>query len=472
MKKTKIIGTIGDKNNDVKTLEEMINLGVDVFRINLSYIDLDLCDTLIKNIRLASKNVKKIVGIMLDLDGPSIRIDKLIENEAYLELGDTIRIYNYHVVCNNTQISTNCNNLVELVNKSDIIIIGHGDVKLKVEEINSDNFVCEVVDAGFIKSNQVVHIKSSYMDLSFISSKDKESIMYAIKQDVDFLALSYVRDEQDVLSVIDMLIENENDHIGIISKIETEDAFLNIDEILKVSDGVMVSRGDLGINTEIEKLPYLQKEILKKANSYQKIGLVSTNFLKSMVKEKIPSRGEVTDIYNAVFDKADGLVLTDETTIGEHSLESITLMSKILSEAELHFDYKENLEDTLKHGKLDVTSTISYSVVDSGILLNASCILANTISGYTARKISYFRPMSPILGLSPDKKTLRSLTLNYGVTPVLIKKYDDSESIVTECVNKYKEITDYKIGDIVIITGGLPISTKNTDFMKIEKIVD
>jgi len=472
MKKTKIVATLGYKTNDLDIIEEMAKNGVDVFRINLTYVDRELCDILIDKIRDVSKKIKKIIGIMLDIDGPSIRIDKLIEEKVYLEIDKEIRIYNYHVVCNNTQISTNYNNLTELVNIDDVLSIGYGDVKLKVTEINEDNFMCRVIDSGFIQSNQPLHVEDSYLKLPFISPNDQENIMYAMEKKIDFLSLSYVRDEQDVLSVVDMLIENNNDHISILSKIETSEAFENLEEILKVSDGVIVARGDLGVNVPIEKLPYYQKEILKMANSYQKIGLVSTDLLKSMITEKSPSRAEVSDIYNAVMDKADGLILSDETVFGNNPIESVSMMNKILSEAEENFDYKLNLEQTFKHGKLDVTSTISYSVVDSGILLNASCILANTMSGYTAKKISYFRPKSPILGLSPVKKSLKSLTLCYGVIPVLVKKFDDTDDIVSECIEKYKEIMDYKIGDIVIITGGLPINAKNTDFMKIEKITE
>ena len=470
MRKTKIIATVGNENNDSKIIENMIIEGVDVFRINLSYVDLEIGSELISKIRSASKKLNRIIGIMLDIDGPSIRIDKLKEDTINFEIGHDVRFYNYHVVCNNTQLSTNCSNISEFVNVDEIINIGAGDVKLKVKEINEDNFLCEVIDSGTIKSNQTVHIENSYLNLPFISKKDKDNIKFAIDSDIDFLSLSYVRDEQDVLSVVDMLIENENEHITVLSKIETEEAFNNLDEIIKVSDGIIVARGDLGVNTAIEKLPFYQKEILKRTHENQKIALVSTNFLKSMVKEVSPSRGEVSDIYNTVFDRVDGLILTDETTVGEHSLESIDTMNRILDESEEHFDYKENLEDTFKHGQLDITSTISYSVVDSSLLLNANCILTNTMSGYTAKKISYFRPFCPIMGLSPNKNTLQSLTIYYGVMPVYVKKYSETDEILKECINKYKEIMDYQKDDIVIITGGLPVNSKNTDFMKIEKL--
>ena len=472
MKKTKIVASLGPSSRDTKTIIEMINKGVDVFRINLSHASFKECDDLIDKIRTASKEMNRVIGIMLDTDGPCIRLDKLKEENVYLAKDKEIRFYNYHVVCNNTQISTNCNNLVEYVNLGDILTLANGDVSLKVIKVNQDNFICVVLEDGYIRSNQVVHIDNVTNKLPFISIKDKENILYAIKNNIDFLALSNVRDEQDIMEVIDILIENGNEHMSIIAKIENEMAFDNISEILKVSDGVMVARGDLGLNVLLEKLPYYQKEILNKANDNQKIGLVATDLLKSMQEEKFPSRAEVADIYNAVLDKADGLVLCDETTIGAYPVKCIEVMTKIIEQAELDFPYHDNLEQTFKHGKQDVTSTISYSVVDSGILLNASCILANTMSGYTARKISYFRPKSPILGLSPNINTIRSLTLNYGVIPVLVKKYDDTDEIIKECINKYKEVMDYQIGDTVIITGGLPLSNKNTDFMKIEKIVD
>ena len=470
MKKTKIIASLGPSTSDYQVIFNMIDLGVDVFQINLNYLSFKECNDLIKKIREASLKLDKIIGIMLDIPGPSIRLDKLKEEKVFLPLNKEIRLYNYHVVCNNTQLSTDYQNLVELVKLDDVIVLGAGNVKLKVIDINADNFICKVIDAGYIESNQPVHIKGASLKLPFLNENDQKNILYAIKNDVDFLALSYVRDEQDILSVVDLLIENGNDHISLIAKIENEYAYSNLEEILKVSDGVLVARGDLGLNVSIEKLPFYQKEIIKMANRHQKIGLVGTDLLKSMRGEKKPSKSEVLDIYNAVLDKVDGLVLGAETAIGENPIACLEVMERIIFEAENNFPYKENLEKTFAYGNKDITSTIAYSVVDAGINLNASCILANTMSGYTARKISYFRPKSPILGLSPNINTVKSLTLNYGIIPVLVKKYDATDDIIKECINKYKEIMDYKIGDIVIITGGLPLNNKNTDFMKIEKI--
>lgn len=230
---------------------------------------------------------------------------------------------------------------MELVKLDDVIVLGAGNVKLKVIDINDDNFICKVIDAGYIESNQPVHIKGASLKLPFLNESDQKNILYAIKNDVDFLALSYVRDEQDILSVVDLLIENGNDHISLIAKIENEYAYSNLEEILKVSDGVLVARGDLGLNVSIEKLPFYQKEIIKMANRHQKIGLVGTDLLKSMRGEKEPSRSEVLDIYNAVLDKVDGLVLGAETAIGENPINCLEVMKRIIFEAENNFPYKK-----------------------------------------------------------------------------------------------------------------------------------
>ena len=470
MKKTKIVASLGLKSMNEEIIKEMALSGVDVFRVNLSYISFSDCDKFIDMVKNVEKKIKKVLGIMLDIDGPCIRLDDLKEDTIFLDYDKEVRFYNYPVVCNNTQLSTSYKDLTPLVNIGDILAIGSGEVKLEVIDINQDNFLTKVIDSGTIKSRQVLHIGTNYLKLPFLSKKDKENILYAIKKNIDFLALSYVRDEQDVLEVVDMLIENNNEHIDILAKIETEEAFNSLEEILKVSDGVIVARGNLGVNAELEKLPFYQKEILQKTNEFGKIGLVASDLLKSMISEKSPSRGEVADIYNAVFDKADGLILCEETEMGEYPVEAVSVMSHILEEAEQEFPYRDNLEQTFKQGNLDITSTIAYSVVNSGILLNANCILANTISGYTARKISYFRPKSLIMGLSPDKNTIRSLTLNYGVIPILVRKYNDTDQIISECISKYKEEMDGQKDDIIIITGGLPLDRKSTDFLKIEKI--
>ena len=470
MKKTKIIATIGPSCNNKEVLMEMVNNGVDVIRINLSHADEDFCDKAIALIREIENELHKPIGIMLDTNGPSIRLDEIKEEKVLLKQDKEIKLYNYPVLCNNTQISVNYNDVVNDLVQGDILLLSDGMVELEVIDLFEDYVLCKINKEGYIYSKQTVHLKDKSFNVPFMNNEDKESILYGINNDVDFIALSYVRDEQDVLMVVDMLIENGNDHIGIISKIENASALNNLDEILKVSDGVMVARGDLGIELSLERLPYFQKTILSHAREQEKIGIVATDLLMSMEKSSMPSRAEVSDIYNAVMDKCDAVMLSGETTTGFYPIESVKTMARVIESAEEDFDYVENLSETIRSTKQDITSSIAYSVVDSSLRLLTSAIIANTNSGYTAKKISYFRPNCPILGLSPSQDTIRSLTLVYGVMPILTNECQSTDTIVKMCVKVATKYLSLIENDLVIVTGGFPISNKNTNFMKIEVI--
>ena len=469
MKKTKTIITVGPSSEDINILREMILAGADVIRINLSHADNKFCDDIIKKVRNLEEELDRPIGIMLDTDGPSVRLDKFKE-KATLEKDKTIKLYRYPVICNNTQFSVNYENIIDEININDVLFIGDGFVELEVCDIASDYALLKVITGGEINSNQTLHIKDKTFKMPFVSEKDYNGIMYAIKKNVDFIALSHVRDEQDVLEVTDMLIENGNNHISLIAKIENDLAMEYLEDIIKASDGVMVARGDLGVEMSIEKLPYYQKLILKKARELEKIAIVATDFLHTMEENTHPSRSEISDIYNAVMDKCDAIMLSGETTIGNHPVEAVLTLSKIINSAEEDFDYQENLYETFRNTKNDITSNIAFSVVDSSLRLKANSIITNTNSGYTANKISYFRPVCPILALSPNSDTIRSLTINYGVIPVLSCECKSTDTIINMCTKKAISMFNYTGGETVIITGGFPISNKNTNFMKIEVI--
>ena len=470
MKKTKTIITVGPSSQDIDVLRELINHGADVIRINLSHADKAFCDDVIKKVRKLEEELDRPIGIMLDTDGPSVRLDRFKEDVVTVEKDKQVKLFKYPVICNNTQFSVNYDNILEELEIGDILLIGDGFVEFEVVDMMEDYAVLNTTIAGEIRSNQTVHIKDKTFKIPFISEKDYKGIIYGIKKNVDFLALSYVRDEQDVLEVADMLIENEDNHISIISKIENESAMEYLDEILKVSDGVMVARGDLGIELSMEKIPFYQKTILKKAREYEKTAIVATDFLHSMEESIRPARSEISDIYNAVMDKCDAIMLSGETTIGNYPVEVVETLTKVIESAEEDFDYQENLMETFRNTKNDITSNISYSVVDSSIRLKASSIITNTNSGYTAQKISYFRPNCPILALSPNIDTTRILTISYGVIPVHTSECKSTDTIVNMCTKKAINMFKYQGGEIVIITGGFPISNKNTNFMKIEVI--
>ena len=470
MKKTKTIITVGPSSQEIDILRELILKGASIVRINLSHANKSFCDDVIAKVRKLEEELARPIGIMLDTDGPSVRLDKFKEGSAILEEGKEVKLYRYPVMCNNIQISVNYENILDEIEVGDTLLFSDGFVEATVEDILNDYAILKVTVPGTIKSNQTVHLKDKSFKMPFISEKDRKGIIYGIKNNVDFLALSYVRDEQDVLEVVDLLIENKNNHMNIISKIENESAIENLDEIIRVSDGVMVARGDLGIELSIEKLPYFQKTILKKAREYEKISIVATDFLHSMEENSRPARSEISDIYNAVMDNCDAIMLSGETTIGKYPIEVVETLSKVIASAEEDFDYQENLLDTFRNSKNDITSNIAYSVVDSSLRLKADAILTNTNSGYTAFKISYFRPNCPILALSPNIETTRLLTINYGVIPCLSTECKSTDTIVNMCTRKAINMFDYQGGEIVIITGGFPINNKNTNFMKIEVI--
>ena len=470
MKKTKTIITVGPSSRDIDILRELVKSGADVIRINLSHADKAFCDDIIRKVRKLEEELDKPIGIMLDTDGPSVRLDRFKEEVVTIEKDKQVKLYRYPVICNNTQFSVNYENIMEELELGDILLIGDGFVEFEVVDLADDYALLNTTIGGEVRSNQTVHIKGKTFKMPFISEKDEKGILYGIKKNVDFIALSYVRDEQDVLEVADMLIENEDNHINIISKIENESAMEYLDDILKVSDGVMVARGDLGIELSMEKLPYYQKTILKKAKEYEKTAIVATDFLHSMEENSRPARSEVSDIYNAVMDRCDAIMLSGETTIGNYPLEVVETLTKVIESAEEDFDYQENLLETFRNTKNDITSNIAYSVVDSSIRLKADSIITNTNSGYTALKISYFRPSCPILALSPNIDTTRILTINYGIIPVLTDECKSTDTIVNMCTKKAIKMFKYEGGEIVIITGGFPISNKNTNFMKIEVI--
>ncbi len=470
MKKTKIIGTIGPTSFDMNVMRDMLNNGMDVVRINLSHATVDFCDKTIKMVRELEEELHRPIGIMLDLDGPSVRLDKFIEGSVNLEEGKEIKLYNYPVICNNIQFSVNYENISHELEKGDILLLSDGKVELEVVESLNDYAVLKVNAGGEIKSNQTVYFRNKKLKLPFISDKDREGILYAINKNIDFLALSYVRDEQDVLEVADILIENENNHINLIAKIENSSALENLEEIIKVSDGVMVARGDLAIEVSFEKLPYFQKTILAKAKECEKVGIVATDFLMSMEENPRPSRSEISDIYNAVMDSCDAILLSGETTIGKYPALAVETLSKVILSAEEDIDYNDNLMDIYENNLDDITSNIAYSVLLSATKLNAKCIVANTYSGFTALKISQTRCKTPILGLSPIQETVRLLTINYGVLPKLTTEWKSTDTIIKMSTTEAVKVFDLEENDIIVITGGFPISNKNTNFMKIEVV--
>ena len=471
MKKTKIIATIGPASSTKETLRDMINNGMNIARINMTHADHTFCDKVIKTIRELNKDLNKNVAIMLDTKGPDITTGKFENGMAFLKQGDKIRIYRDELLGDCTKFSTSYPNIVDELDIDSIVKINDGLLELKVVGLSEDSLICEVVTGGCIYDNKGINIIGQRLKVPFLTEKDKNDIDYACKQKVDLLALSFISSSEEILEVNDILINNKNDNIRIIAKIENERALDDIEEIIKVSDAIMVARGDLGVELPLEKLPGIQKNIINKCHEYGKVSIIATEMMSSMETSIRPTRAEVSDVANAVIDGVDAVMLSGETTVGKCPVSALSMMYKIIESAEEDINYYSMTDKAMSTEKQDITSSIAYSVVDSSHRLKIKTIVTPTMSGYTAKKISRFRPICPIIALSPDKNVVMELSMYYGIYAYLIEEVSSFDKMMDLCKKIAKEKCDVYSSDKIIITGGYPFKNSNhTNFMKIEEL--
>lgn len=469
MKKTKIIATVGPNTSKKEVMKQMILSGVDVFRINLSHASHAFTQTVVKTIRTLNKELNTSIGILIDTKGPEIRIGEVPNDCVEVKTDDVITLCNEGDCDSNIHITYR--NLHEIIEIDSKILVDDGSVMLNVIDIEGCNIICKVLNDGNIRSHKSVKIKDLDFDIDFLSTDDKNDINFISSLEADFIALSFVKTSNDVLDVNDMLIGLKNEHTQIIAKIENRSSIEDIESIINVSDGIMIARGDLGIELDLEELPSIQKRLVKQAYLKNKICIVATEMLSSMEEKPRPTRAEISDVANAVLDGVDAVMLSGETAIGKYPIETIETTSRIINATEKSIDYDSLLQMHSSTRGEDITSVIAYGVVDAANMLNAKTIVAATLSGYTARKISSFRPSCPILATTPDKKIGTSLSLNWGVIPVIVDMIKSTDEIVKIAVRISKNKFKLEKEDKIVITGGFPLKkTRNTNFMKIEEI--
>ncbi len=471
MKKTKIIATIGPKTCDKQKLKELIQNGMDIARINMTHASSSFLKQIVDTINELNQELHTFVATMLDTEGPSVKIGHLDGGKATLTKGDKIRIYEQDVLGNSTKFTIGYTKLLETVKVNTTLKMSEGLVELLVVDKGHDCLLCEVVEGGTIFENHKVNIIGVHLALPFLSEKDKEDILYASKLHVDFVALSFVGTHEDVLEVNDLLINSNDAHMTILSKIENAYALEDLDEIIKVSDGIIVARGDLGVELPLERIPGIQKQIINKCHYLSKVSIVATEMMSSMEENIRPTRAEVSDVATAVLEGVDCMLLAGETTIGEYPIEAVSMMGKIIESAEEDSNYHEFLDKSMRTEKQDTTGSLAYSVVDCASRLKASVIVTPTMSGYTAKKISRFRPTCPILAMAPDMDTVKSLNVYYGVYPVFIENTKSFDKMMELARQKSIEKFTLEQGNRIIITGGYPFrEVKHTNFMKIEDL--
>ena len=469
MNKTKIIATIGPVTANKDTLKSLLENGVDAFRINTTYASLNFCEQVINYINELSHLLKIYPAIILDIKGPIVKVGKIHNGSAFLKKGDKIRIFMHQVLGDCTKFSVDYPDLVSDLSINTTLKID--DIELKVLEKGEDYLICLVVKEGIIEENKAIKIPNTRLNRNFLNEQDKEIIRFANRKNIDFLALSYVSYSDDILEVSDLLINLGNNHIQIISKIQNMSAVDDIDNIIKVSDGIIIERKDLSLEIPLEKIPAIQKKIISKCHNKGIVSVVSTDLLKMIDTSDYPLRAEVSDIANAILDGSDAIMLSNETAIEKNPVETLKFLERIIKSTEEDIDYEYLLEKSIKTEKRDLAGSLAYSVSGCALRLNCKAIFTPTISGYTAKKISRYHPICLIIAASPNLDTIKSLSLNFGIYPILIDDLKSLDAIIDKSKNIAQNVLNLKEKDNIIITGGYPFKKiKTTNFMKIEEL--
>ncbi len=470
LNKTKVIVTIGPATQEKEQIKRLMMNGMDVVRLNMSHASYNFCTDIIEKVNELNKELGLSVATMLDLMGPEVRTGKFTNGQAYFRKGDKVQIYMDEVLGDSTKFSVSYSDLIKEVGFNSILKVKDGKMMFEVIDMKEDSLICEALTDGMIDDHQSVTVEGVSLHLPRMSKKDETDIVFAHKMNVDFVALSYVSSQEDVLAASDILIRLKNDHIGLISKIEKEEAIDHLNEIIRASDGIMVARGDLGADIPLERIPGVQKKIIERCHKAGIVSIVATELLSSMERQASPTGAEVSDVANAVLDGADAVMLSNETTIGKFPIETLNMMERIINSAEKDIDYLEFLEKK-EESDTDITGMISHSVAQCAGRLKCCAIIAPTMSGYTARKMSNCRPRCPIIAVSPNEATVKSLQLHFAVNPVLIDEIPDFDKIIEVSKKVTFDLISTSPGDKIIITGGYPFDKiKSTNFMKIEEL--
>lgn len=460
LKKTKIVATIGPATDNKETMEKMVKAGMNVVRLNFSHGDFAEHLNRVKLARSVSKKVGRPIGILQDLSGPKIRTGDFKDGIVALKKGQSFVITARKCAGDAGKVSVNYKNLPFEVKKGDIIMLNDGKNKLVVEKVSGSDIHCKVLVGGRIRGRRGVNIPGVYLNISALTAKDKRDIKFGIENDVDFMAISFVRTAKDILSLRSILKKAGAD-IHIIAKIETREAVDNIDEIIEAADGIMVARGDLAIEVSAERVPILQKMIIKKCNIVGKPVIIATQMLESMINNPVPTRAEVSDVANAVLDGADAVMLSEETTLGNHSVKAVELMNRVARYAEENFDYGGAMRREISPAE-SVADSMSYSAANICRSVDAKAIIALTESGFTARMISRYKPKRSILALTPNRKTFGRLSLSFGCYPRLIKNFKNLEEVVETAKKMAVEHKMAKKGDKIVIAAGIPFGVSGT----------
>ena len=460
MRKTKIVCTLGPATDDEEILRQVIDSGLDVARFNFSHGNHEEQKERMDMVKKISKEVGKPIGLMLDTKGPEVRTGDLKEGKVQLVEGEETVITTEEIEGDAERFSVQYKKLPEDLEKGSQILIDDGLIELVVKEIEGSEIKCEIQNGGELGSRKGINLPGVKVQLPPLTEKDISDIKFGLKQGIHFIAASFTRKASDIIEIRKLLEEENAEDVKIIPKIENQEAVDNMDEIIEVSDGLMVARGDLGVEIAAEKIPVIQKNLIKKCNENAKPVITATQMLDSMIRNPRPTRAEASDVANAIFDGTDATMLSGETAAGEYPVESVEMMAKIAEQAELSLESKHN--ETSGQKPDTVTGAISLASCEAAYDLGAEAIITATGSGLTARMVSKYRPMTRIVAVTPDKRVQHFLTLSWGVYPLLVPQSNNTDDMIDNAVSKALDHNLVKNGDLVTITAGAPVGIPGT----------
>lgn len=475
MRNTKIVCTIGPASESEEILEKIIMAGMNVARLNFSHGDHAEHQARIDTIRKVAKRLDKTVGILLDTKGPEIRTHSMENGQVELVRGQKIEVSMTEVLGNSERFSVSYEGLIDDVEPGDFILLDDGLVELQIDELNKETGIITttVKNNGLLKNKKGVNVPGVSVKLPGLTDKDKADVKFGIEQGVDFIAASFVRRSQDVLEIRELLETHKGEFIKIIPKIENQEGIDNIDDILKISDGLMVARGDLGVEIAPETVPMMQKELIRKCNLSGKPVITATQMLDSMQTNPRCTRAEASDVANAIYDGTDAVMLSGETAAGAYPVEAVQTMAKIAVSAEEAQDYKKLLSDRTKSTQTNMVTAIGVSVAHTALNLQCKAIVAATESGHTARMIAKYRPHANIVAVTPYGHVARQLNLVWGVNPIVKEAEKDTDELLNTSVMATLEKGYANEGDLIIITAGVPAGRAGTtNLMKLHVVGD
>jgi len=471
MRKTKIICTLGPATDSRENLIKLIQEGMDVARFNFSHGTHEEHKVRIDLLKECREELNSYVAALLDTKGPEIRIKQFVKGKIELIKGQEFTLTAREVAGTEDIVSITFADLYKDVKIGTRILIDDGLIELNVLRISGQDMVCQVLNGGTISNNKGINVPGISLSMPYLSAKDRSDIIFGIKNDYDFIAASFIREAADINQIRKILEENGSKDIHIIAKIENSQGIQNIDEIIDAADGIMIARGDMGVEIPCEDVPVIQKMIIKKVYEAGKIVITATQMLDSMMKNPRPTRAEAADVANAIYDGTSAIMLSGETAAGLYPIESLETMVRIANKAEEDIDYRKRFFDHKRKENPDITDAISHATCTTAHDLNAAAIVTVTKSGKSARMISRYRPACDIIGCATEAKVCRQLNLSWGVTPVIVEEMKDVFELFKHAIEEAKKNKYLLCGEVVVITSGVPIGISGTtNMIKVEVV--